>query len=288
MLPSPNAQAILKRFQPKMVTCKPVVKKARIQLDFSNQPPAEPGVYVVYLRSNGMAFYVGEASHLLRRLTYLFRCHRNDNPHPCHRRHEEVWDELPDCEDFCAKYGVRWFSTKGMFGRLEAEEALISQLGTNKKDFYLNIEQRMVMHTEGGLVHARRKTTVCCAGKTCGKFCPVWRELMTNPAYQSAGGYVVPTLTGKKANLAVRVQPNQKLPVNVHRPGTTLNFDFDEADCMAICQRYEEGLRQGLDFRKGGTSFFNQPKWSNPSLGMINTPFAAAVIRHARHRIGLP
>ena len=175
-----------------------------------------------------------------------------------------------------------------MIGRLEVEEDLITHFRTNKKEFYLNFEQKMAAHAKGGKPVTPSNKVICCAGKKCSKSCPVWHELMTNPAYQTSSGFVVPTITGKKANLVVRVQPKQKLPVNVHRPGTSLSFDFNEADCMAICQRYEQGLQQGMIFKNGGTSFFNQPKWINPPLGNFNTPYAAAVIRHARHSIGLP
>jgi hypothetical protein len=284
----PKTPAFYNRLQSNIVTCTPKMKGVRIHLKFSSPPPDEPGVYVVYLKSNGLPFYVGEAKNLLQRLTYLFRCHRNDNPHPCHRRHEEVWEELPDCEDFCDTYAVRWMSTQGMIGRLEVEENLITHFRTNTKEFYLNFEQKMAAHAKGGKPVTPSNKVICCAGKKCSKSCPVWHELMTNPAYQTSSGFVVPTLTGKKDNLVVRVQPKQKMPVNVHRPGTSLSFDFNEADCLAICQRYEQGLQQGKSFSKGGTSFFNQPKWSRPTLGNIHTPYAATVIRSARQSIGLP
>lgn len=100
-------------------------------------------MYVVYLKVQGIAFYVGEAGNLLQRLTYLFRCHRNENPHPCHLRYRDVWDELPECETFCEMFGVCWHSTKGAFGRLEAEEGLQTQFGTNVKAFYMNFEERL-------------------------------------------------------------------------------------------------------------------------------------------------
>lgn len=71
-----------------LVTCAPKVLRDKITLQFSQPPPEEPGVYVVYRKEPHQAFYVGEARNLLQRLTYLFRCYRNGNPHPCHLRHQ--------------------------------------------------------------------------------------------------------------------------------------------------------------------------------------------------------
>ena len=107
-----------------IVTCEIRSAGTQITFKFSQEPPEESGVYVVYLLDGKIPFYVGESGNLRQRLTFLFRCHRSENPHPCHRRHRDVWEVLPDCETFCEMYGVRWYSTAGAFGRLEAEEML--------------------------------------------------------------------------------------------------------------------------------------------------------------------
>lgn len=120
-------------FNADFVTCEISAIKNKISIKFSQDPPQDPGVYVVYLRDGEIPFYVGESRNLRRRLTFLFRCHRSENPHPCHQRHRDVWEVLPDCETFCDRYGVRWYSTAGAFGRLEAEESLQKRLGTNRK-----------------------------------------------------------------------------------------------------------------------------------------------------------
>lgn len=126
-----------------LVNCRPSFLGTGISLDFdpvTGPPPEEPGVYVIYHLKSGQPFYVGEARNLFRRITYAFRCHRNDNPHPCHLRHQQVHGILPDVADFCATYGVRWLSTAGKIGRIEIEEELKETFGTNCKKFYKNFD----------------------------------------------------------------------------------------------------------------------------------------------------
>jgi hypothetical protein len=200
-------------------------------------------------------------------------------------------------------YGVRWHSTNGAFGRLEAEEALKVQFGTNVKAFYLNFEERLARNeaAASGLLtqpseaaSSLRSCEVipnasCPAFESCGIECPVWRELTTNPGYQFTDGFEVPTMTGRRENLRFRSQREDGATViRVWRVVGNLDFKFDEKACRIICQRFAQGIQEGLGFINGGTSYFNQPQWANPPLGMIKTPFAAAVIRHARQCVGLP
>ena len=286
-----------------LVTCVPQVQGDKITLQFSQTPPEEPGVYVVYCKVPHHAFYVGEAGNLLQRLTYLFRCYRNGSPHPCHVRHQDVREELPDCDTFCKVYGVRWHSTKGAFGRLEAEEGLKAQFGTNIKAFYINFEERLASYEAAASASSPQTgpatslagssqmipTTSCPAFESCGSACPVWRELTTNPAYQSPEGFEVPTMTGRRENLRFRSQQqNRATVIRVWRVVGNLDFVFDEQACRAICRRFVQGLLEGRTFADGGTAYFNDPGWANPPLNIINAPFAAAIIRHARQYVGLP
>lgn len=286
-----------------LATCMPQMHGSRIRLQFSQTPPEEPGVYVVYLKESGIPFYVGEASNLLQRLKYLFRCHRSDNPHPCHLRHRDAWGELPDCETFCDMFGVRWYSTKNAFGRLEAEEALQEKLGTNRKEYYLNFDLIRANYSQvcktasavagsiNGLSSLRVATVgfKCSAKRKCNRSCPVWNELITNSVYQGSDGFQVPTMTGRKDPLFFHTEGlNGNYLIRVWRSDESLNFTFDEKDCREICQRYEAGLAQGRSFCSGGTSYFNDPAWQNRPLTIITAPYAAAVIRFARNKISLP
>jgi hypothetical protein len=286
-----------------LITCTPQMQGTRIGLRFSQMPPEEPGVYVIYLKDRGTAFYVGEAGNLRQRLTYLFRCNSDKNPHPCHLRNRDVWDDLPEFDIFCEMFGVRWHSTQGAFGRLEAEEALKRQFGTNVKAFYLNLPQVLdaSMATNPACSPASESgdstqppaissaPASCPAFETCGATCPVWRELTMNPAYRLPEGFEVPTMTGRREKLRFRTeQQDGKTVVHVWRVVGNLDFVFDEAHCRAICQRFAQGLNEGRRFVARGTSYFGTPQWASPPLGMLNTPFAAAVVRHARQRVGLP
>ena len=120
----------------RLVECSPQVTGRQISVKFSQDPPQESGVPVVYRRDGEIPFYGGESRNLKQRLTFLFRCHQSDNPHPCHQRHDDVWEILPDCRIFCEMYGVRRYSTAGAFEKLEAEEALQQQLSNNSKEYY--------------------------------------------------------------------------------------------------------------------------------------------------------
>ncbi len=285
------------------VTCAIRVLGTRITVDFSHLPPQEPGVYVVYLRDREIPFYVGESRDLRRRLTFLFRCHRSDNPHPCHRRHQDVWDVLPDCETFCEFYGVRWTSTAGWFGRLEAEELLQGQFGTNRKEYYSNFnllfendfKSGEILTTDSGVAEGllpsdKGSTDVeCCTTAGCNASCPVWNELITNPAYQGPRGFQVPTMTGRREPLLFsRHHRNGNSVIRVWRASGSLDFTFDENDCRSICRRFNEGIGQGRSFTNSGTSYFNEKSWLNRPLTIITAPFAAPVIRHARQNLGFP
>lgn len=286
-----------------LVNCMPNTRGEKTAIEFSETPPVEPGVYVIYLKYPYQAFYVGEAGNLRQRLTYLFRCYRNENPHPCHLRHQEVWAELPECDQFCRMYGVRWCSTKGAFGRLEAEEGLQSQHGTNLKAFYMNFGEKIASNesippmsspeTEPAASLASPLKVVpppaCSAVGSCGGICPVWRELTTNPDYQLPEGFEVPTMTGRRENLRFQSQQKDGVTViRVWRVVGNLDFTFDEEECRTICKRFAQGLQEGRTFVDEGTSYFNDLEWTERPLNIINAPYAAAVIRHARQCVGLP
>lgn len=129
----------------------------------------------------------------------------------------------------------------------------------------------------------------CPAFRCCGSACPVWRELTTNHAYQLTEGFDFQTMTGWRENLRFRSQQQDGAKViRVWRVVGNLDFSFDESSCQAICQCFAEGLQDGHNFVDGGAAYFTHPSWANPPLGRITTPFAAAVVRHARQCIGLP
>ena len=287
----------------RLVECSPQVTGRQISVKFSQEPPQEPGVYVVYLLDGEIPFYVGESRNLRQRLTFLFRCHGSENPHPCHRRHEEVWEVLPDCGTFCERYGVRWYSTAGAFGRLEAEEALQQHLRTNRQEYYSNFALVIENHSKPA------ETSIAAAGPTadlpppgaadmerecgstngCNSSCLVWQELITNAAYQRAQGFQVPTMTGRKEPLLFRRdEENGKAVIRVWRASGSLDFTFDEHDCRAICERFDAEVRQGRSFATGGTASFNAKSWINRPLTIITAPYAAAVIRHARQNLNMP
>jgi hypothetical protein len=286
-----------------LVTCSPRVLRSKIGIQLSRNPPDEAGVYVVYIRDGNIPFYVGESSNLRRRLIFLFRCYRSDNPHPCHLRHEDVWESLPDCDTFCETYGVRWHSTARSFGRLEAEEELQKRFGTNRNEFYLNLGQHLARSfpplmtstaeatqaSDLTQYHKEAENLACQTSKECGGLCPVWQELTTRQAYQCEPGIQVPTMTGRKEDLFFCYQPtNAKTVIRVWRASGTLDFTFDEHDCLAICQRFVTGLHEDRNFVEGGTAYFNDPSWRERPLNIITAPYAASIIRYARQTIGLP
>lgn len=127
-----------------------------------------------------------------------------------------------------------------------------------------------------------------CVCQDSKKSCSVWRELIENSEYQSENGTQVPTMTGRREPLLFRAaKKNQKTVIHVWRTKGRLNFTFDEHDCQAICQRFEEGILKGRNFTEGGTAYFNDQDWDNRPLNYVTAPFAAAIIRHARQMAGL-
>lgn len=265
-----------------LVTCSLIVAPRGIGLQFTETPPAEPGVYVVFQIDSERPFYVGETGNLFQRLTMLFRCRRSDNPHPCHTRHEQVYEEMPDCDTFCAIYSVKWLSTKGRFGRLEMEDALQTAFGTNTKAFYLNYDPDQAVAPPAN--HPPNKIGASTEGQPPDGDCPcaaLWTELMGNPAYRDPHGVEIPTLGGRAAPLLFRVEDNDNGPqVHAWRPGGKPNFFITREQWLAICERFRQGIHEGLSFARGGVFYFTDPAWPESALGRINTPYAAAVFRH--------
>ena len=265
-----------------LIRCTPHAKGTNISLAFTTQPPADPGVYAVYQLDPEKPFYIGEASNLLERLKYLFRCHRNENPHPCHKRHKQAFGQMPEAWGFCDQYGVRWITTTECVGRLEIEEALQAALGTNQSEYYLNYDSAPLSapseerHAPVFCPHDSPKGAACLS-------CPVWTELSTNPAYRALAGIIIPTMGGRAKPLKFNYDPVTK-QVRVWRASGKPDFKFGHAECHDLCRRYRTGLQAG-DLppvsMSGGTSYFTDPAWTHPSLGRINGPYAAAVIRHA-------
>ena len=128
-----------------------------------------------------------------------------------------------------------------------------------------------------------------CNCKDSNSKCKSWEELTQSAQYLTESGVVVPTMTGERDPLNFRCElgNGQKL-IRVWRQESDLNFTFDEHDCQAICQRFEEGIKEGRSFTEGGTSYFNSLKWENRPLTIITAPYAAPIIRHARQNLGLP
>ena len=116
----------------------------------------------------------------------------------------------------------------------------------------------------------------------CGQ-CAIWKELSTNPIYQNPAGITIPTMGGQAAPLIFRFDFDLNR-VYVWRPNGNPEFSFGESQCVVLCQHYRIGLRMAelpnID-ELGGTSYFTDPKWPVPVLGRKNTPYGAAVIRHA-------
>jgi len=113
--------------------------------------------------------------------------------------------------------------------------------------------------------------------------CPVWKELSENEAYRAKAGVEIQTMGGQAANLFFRFDSDIN-QARVWRQDGHPEFAFGEADCHAICRRYQKGLKDGVlppSTELGGTSYFNAPKWPNAVLDRHPTPYAAAVIRYA-------
>jgi hypothetical protein len=185
---------------------------------------------------------------------------------------------------------------------LEAEEALKKQFGTNRKEFYQKFDKppKQSLHASV-LSHSKplppdsqcalnsAQTPACGPKRDCDRACSVWLELTTNQAYRKATGFKVPTMTGKKEDLLFTCnQKGESYVVRVWRASGALNFTFGENDCHAICQRFEQGLQADRSFVNGGTAYFNDRSWGRPPLGIIQAPYAAAIIRFARQAVGLP
>lgn len=99
----------------------------------------------------------------------------------------------------------------------------------------------------------------------------------------------MPTMTGVRENLRFRSEQQDGVAVvRVWRVVRNLGFTFDEQACRAICQRFAEGLLEGHFLVDGRTAHFNGPSWANLPLNIIEAPYAAIVIRHARQCAGLP
>jgi hypothetical protein len=116
----------------------------------------------------------------------------------------------------------------------------------------------------------------------CGQ-CAIWKELSTDLSYRNPAGITIPTMGGRAAPLIFRFDPIANR-VHVWRPKGNPKFSFGESECVALCQRYISGLKMGElpnIHELGGTSYFTDPKWPKRILGRKNTPYAAAVIRHA-------
>jgi hypothetical protein len=103
-------------------------------------PPVQscPGVYSVVFKANKKVFYVGEGSNLSVRLTKLFRCYPCKTPHPCHDAYKRAYGSFPTPQQFCSDFEVHVQETIGMRGRLEIEEELQEEHGSNNADFYRN------------------------------------------------------------------------------------------------------------------------------------------------------
>jgi hypothetical protein len=137
--------AALQYFQKsELVSVKPQESGKGISLKFSILPPDGAGVYIVYDCGNSgkkspAPFYVGETRNLMQRLTMLFRCNSSKNPHPCQINFAMITRKKITeikCEDFCNRCKVRFVSTSLLFGRIEIEEALQKEYGTNCDVFY--------------------------------------------------------------------------------------------------------------------------------------------------------
>jgi hypothetical protein len=258
--------------------CEPATKAGRISLVFNQQaPPEKPGVYVIYERNGNHPMYVGESGNLLQRLTYLFRCNAAENPHPFHRNHKKIYGEFPTYEEFCHLYSVRWICTEGAIGRLEIEDELKKQHGTNNHDFYANFSQLKSQFPPPIVI--QKNTCYSCGEKN--DDCAVWAILSGSNTYHAP--IVTRPMGGRGADIIFQYEP-EKSKVHVWRT-TGLDFAFDADLCKKICQRYSQGLNESKlppVYEDGGTAYFCDSHWPTPPLGRIITPYAAAVIRHVR------
>jgi len=108
----------------------------RISIVFTPPVAAHPGVYRIVRRADDRTFYVGEGGNLSQRLKMLFRCRPSFNPHPCQSAFERAYGKFPTPEQFCEIFEVYVQDTSRMRGRLEIEEELQEEHGSNYADFY--------------------------------------------------------------------------------------------------------------------------------------------------------
>jgi len=99
----------------------------------------------VAFKANKKVFYVGEGRNLSVRLTKLFRC-CPINPHPCHDAYKRAYGSFPTPQQFCSDFEVHVQETIGMRGRLEIEEELQEEHGSNNADFYRNWGSNLQVH----------------------------------------------------------------------------------------------------------------------------------------------
>lgn len=106
--------------------------------------PEEPGVYRVFSKKTHATFYVGETGNLRQRLSFLYCCRPNKNPHPCHTDYFLAYNIRPKFDKFCEEFGVAITKTNGLIGRIEIEEAKQLAAGSNKAEYYKNWAQNQL------------------------------------------------------------------------------------------------------------------------------------------------
>ena len=97
-------------------------------------------------KANKKVFYVGEGRNLSVRLTRLFRCYPCKTSHPCHDAYKRAYGSFPTPQQFCSDFEVHVQETIGMRGRLEIEEELQEEHGSNNADFYRNWGSNLQVH----------------------------------------------------------------------------------------------------------------------------------------------
>lgn len=132
----------------------------RISIVFTPPLGAYPGVYRVVRRADERTFYVGEGGDLSQRLKVLFRCRPSSNPHPCQSAFERAYGKFPTPEQFCEIFEVYVQDTGRMRGRLEIEEELHEEHGSNNADFYNEWNGQSALPRKTGRV--RKETSESC------------------------------------------------------------------------------------------------------------------------------
>lgn len=77
--------------------------------------------------------------------------------------------------------------------------------------------------------------------------------------------------------------------IRVWRPTGQPDFTFDHKACIQLCRLYQQALDDNAiprPYELGGTAYFNTPA-VHAVIGRNETPYAAAVIRHAWGVLGL-